>query len=317
MLTSAVSGTQDVNHTYPVPVGITHWYSTCWPNSKFFERSVICDMPYDIWCDAWYNIGYDIGYGNRCGICYCIYIYDILYMVCMIWHYYDMTWDDICDITYGMMRGMIYDMMWYDIICDMISYELSWYELSWYELIYDMVWHMIWYHMVYYTWYDIWYDICDIVSDIIWRDVISYHVISYDMIWYHIISYMMSNATGYGIIWYIIYDKIFDMTYMMSIWCFMTWRDIISRHIVWNIISYDIMSYMISNDTGYIIWHMLHHIWYIWYIIYATWYDTAYMIWYIIYKTWYISCDILHDMIRYDILHVIWYDMIYDMIYWI
>jgi hypothetical protein len=59
-------------------------------------------------------------------------------------------------IRYDMICVIWYD-MWYDMICDMIWYDMIWYV--WYDMIYDDMWcDMIWY-VIWYMWYDIWYGI--------------------------------------------------------------------------------------------------------------------------------------------------------------
>ena len=75
---------------------------------------------------------------------------------------------------------MIYEMIRYDTIYDMIWYDMIWYDMIRYMIWYDMIWYdMIWYDMI---WYDmIWYDM-------IWYDM-TWHDMTWDMIWYDVYIY--------------------------------------------------------------------------------------------------------------------------------
>ena len=43
---------------------------------------------------------------------------------------------------------MIYDMIWHDVIYDMM-YDMMWYDMTWYDMIYDIWYDMIWCDMIY------------------------------------------------------------------------------------------------------------------------------------------------------------------------
>ena len=101
-------------------------------------------------------------------------LYGIWYAISMIWYdlgkRYDMRYDMLCDIWYNMTPyDMMYDMIWYDICCVIwhdICYVMIcyWYDI-WYDVIYDIIWHDIWYDML---WYMVWYGvICNQIHGLI------------------------------------------------------------------------------------------------------------------------------------------------------
>ena len=162
------------------------WYDMIWNDMIWYDMIrynwyMIYDM---IWYDKWYDIIYDM-------ICcdmiwydwYMIYdiIYDMIWYTTwygMLWLIYDMTWyDRIWIDTIDIWYVPWYDMIWliYDIWHDMIN---IWY-MTWYDMTYDMIYDMIWYNMIWYDWY--------MIHAMIWYDI------WYDMIWYDIYSL---NAVG-------------------------------------------------------------------------------------------------------------------------
>ena len=111
-------------------------------------------------------------------------------------------------IWYDMIYDMIwYDMIWYDMIYDMIWYDMIWYMI-WYDMIYDMMWYdmiydMIWYDMI---WYEIWYD----MRYDIWYDI------WYDMIWWQQGNLANRASHWQGLIK--LYTIRADSTFMTSQW---------------------------------------------------------------------------------------------------
>jgi len=102
-----------------------------------------------------------------------IYRWNCLVYLCMPY-----WWHEIKPLILQPFKKKFCDIIWYDMI-----YDIIWYDMIWYDTIrYDMIWFdVMWYDMIWYIWYMLWYDM--IWYDMIWYDMIWYDMIWYDMIW--------------------------------------------------------------------------------------------------------------------------------------
>ncbi len=139
-----------------------------------------------------------------------IYIYRYIYNIVCVYIYiysYDILWHDM----------ILYDILWYDdmiYIIDILWYMIDWYERLWYDMIwrydiYDILYNLILYDMI----GDIMM-ISDMIlwyrSIMIWYDMI-YYDIWYDIWWYDRIFdwwYMLCYDDMLYLLWYDNYDDL-------------------------------------------------------------------------------------------------------------